>query len=98
MKRKEKFGSMRARRNIVVSVPMGQIVDFFRRWKSKDFIRLPDFKEIPENAKLIGTYHDFRRNALMLMFSHPSFPLVAPGQEAPERDLEIELVKIKPLK
>ncbi len=47
---------------------------------------------LPEGARILGIYEDYRRAALAVMAEHPSFDVVPLGAEAPTFTIAVERV------
>ncbi len=84
---------MSSRNAVVVYVSERDFLTLFQGWKRYECLALPDLKacrdekgerrEIPEDAELERACYEWDRRAFGLLFTHPSFPVVADGERCP---------------
>jgi hypothetical protein len=56
--------------------------------KANEILKVVD--GIPNDAKYIGCWHDFRKDTLNFCFEHPSFDPIPEGNLIPQKEIKIK--------
>lgn len=80
------------RRRKIIFIPVRWIVTLLAGFKDSEFAKLPKISGLPESAINVGWYHDFARDAFVLVMQDESFEEVEEGIVLPSITVEWSMV------
>ena len=70
------------------------MLELFTSWNRVDYIALPKFKDIPDDAEILACIYSLDSQMFFFLVAHNSFDEVPEGEHAPKFEGDFEVVHI----